>query len=241
MRSQLAKPFLFCAIALAAAAAIASRAYPRPHVVEAHDMKGHMTMTVLRPVQPGDQDRAATVLAAARQFADNYKDYRKALADGYEIFHPEIPQHVYHFTNNKAAIETTLRFDPAKPTSLLYEKTGSGYKLVGVMYTAPFRASETELDRRVPLSIAQWHVHSNFCLPPAGSRADLLSKDGKFGMNGSISTPEACHEAGGTFIPHVFGWMVHVYPFETDPAKIWATGDDDEHGMQHDGMAGMKM
>jgi hypothetical protein len=204
-------------------------------------MGGHMTMTNLRPAQPGDKDRAAAIVTAARTFAGNYTDYRKALADGYEIFHPEIPQHVYHFTNGKAAIEAAIHFDPAKPTSLLYEKAGSGYKLVGVMYTAPFRASETELDRRVPLSVAQWHLHSNFCLPPAGTRADLLSKDGKFGMNGSIHTPEACHEAGGTFIPHVFGWMVHVYPFETDPAKIWAAGDDDEHGMQHDGMAGMKM
>jgi hypothetical protein len=35
--------------------------------------------------------------------------------------------------------------------------------------------------------------------------------------------------------------MVHVYPFETDPAKIWASGMGDEHGMQHDAMPEMPM
>ncbi len=43
--------------------------------------------------------------------------------------------------------------------------------------------------------------------------------------------------------PHVLGWMVHVYPYETDPKKIWST-DDDDHGhdnMDHSAMPGMKM
>jgi hypothetical protein len=32
------------------------------------------------------------------------------------------------------------------------------------------------------------------------------------------------------------GWMVHVYAYETGPARIWVSGMDDEHGMQHDTM-----
>ena len=212
----------------------------------AHDMEGmagHMTMTELRPMQPGDKERADAIVAAARKVADQYTDYRKALADGYAIFHPEIKQNVYHFTNNADAAVNTLRFNPARPTSLLYEKVPAagpggkpGYKLVGVMYTAPYRAPEDELDRRVPLSIARWHLHTNFCLPPAGEWAELLGPNPKFGMQGSITTASACQAAGGRFVPHVFGWMVHVYPYETDPAKIWAAGMDDDHGMQHDAM-----
>jgi hypothetical protein len=31
--------------------------------------------------------------------------------------------------------------------------------------------------------------------------------------------------------------MVHVYPYEKDPKKVWAEGMDDEHGMQHDSMS----
>jgi hypothetical protein len=218
----------------------------------AHDadaMAGHMTMTELRPTQPGDTVRANEIVADARKFADQYTDYRKALAHGYTIFHPEIKQGVYHFTNNENAVARTLSFDPAYPTSLLYERTPPagkggepGYKLVGVMYTAPYRVSEEELNRRVPLSIARWHLHTNLCLPPKGDEDDAGRKDARFGLQGSITKAGACQAAGGVFLPHIFGWMVHVYPYETDPAKIWAAGMDDDHGMQHDAMPdGMPM
>src|SRR5207245_3207321 len=43
----------------------------------------------------------------------------------------------------------------------------------------------------------------------------------KFGLGGSISTPEACADAGGTFMPSIFGWMVHLYPYEESRQKIW--------------------
>jgi hypothetical protein len=209
---------------------------------------GHMKMTELQPAQPGDKARAASIVESARGFAEQYRDYKKALADGYTIFAPEVPQQVYHFTNEAAALETTIHFDPSRPTSLLYEKTAPakaggepGWKLVGVMYTAPFRTPESELNRRVPLSVAQWHLHTNLCLPPEGTNIDWKAKDAKFGLDGSITTAEACQAAGGRFLPHLFGWMVHVYPFEADPKKQWAAGMDDEHNMAHGVMAGMKM
>jgi hypothetical protein len=208
-------------------------------------MSGHMTMTALRPPQPGDQERADAIVISARKFAERYVDYKKALADGYTIFAPEVKQHVYHFTLDASAAAAQFRFDPDRPTSLLYEKTvvdgKQGYKLLGVMYTAPYRATEEQLDKRVPLSIAQWHLHTNLCLPPKGDRTDLNTPGAKFGLQGSITTQEACDAAGGRFMPHLFGWMVHVYPFETDQAKIWSAGMDDDHGMQHDAMPGMKM
>jgi hypothetical protein len=208
-------------------------------------MAGHMEMTTLRPLQPGDKQRAATIVAAARKAADPYKDYKKALADGYEIFLPEVKQNVYHFTNKAHAFRNTMEFDPSRPTSLLYEKVPAkpggqpGYKLVGVMYTAPYEVPEQELDRRVPLSIARWHLHTNLCVPPHPDidDEDLVGQNARFGLRGSITTPDACRTAGGKFVNHVFGWMVHVYPYETDPKKVWAAGMDDEHGMQHDAMS----
>jgi hypothetical protein len=244
MRSPI---FGFLRVFAAGASAVALLALVHPARVEGagHDegMALHMTMTELRPKQPGDQQRADAIVAAARTFADQYQDYRKARADGYVIFHPEIKQDVYHFTDNAHAARNTLVFDPAHPTSLLYERVPAakpgdapGYKLVGVMYTAPYRTTPDELNARVPLSITRWHVHSNFCLPPAGGWKQMLGPDAKFGMQGSIATESACEAAGGRFIPHVFGWMVHVYPYETDPKKIWASGMDDQHGMQHDAM-----
>lgn len=186
------------------------------------DMGPHMKMTSLRPPQPGDAQRAAEVVEAARKVATRYADYRDALADGYRIFLPNVPQKQYHFTNRSYAIEATYRFNLDHPTSLLYEKVGDGYKIVGVMYTDRKRATEDELNQRVPLSVAQWHAHVNFCLPPFGS-GKMLSANSQFGMRGSIATKEACEAAGGHFIPQVFGWMVHVYPFEKNPAAIWSS------------------
>ena len=62
-------------------------------------MAGHMYMTTLRPASPGDQQKADAIAAAAKQAMAPYTDYHKALADGYQIFLPDVPQPQYHFTN----------------------------------------------------------------------------------------------------------------------------------------------
>ena len=87
-----------------------------------HDMAGHMYMTSLRPREPGDQQRADAVAAAAKKAMAPYTDYKKALADGYEIFLPDLPQPQYHFTRHDYGREAWTHFDPTKPTSLLYKK-----------------------------------------------------------------------------------------------------------------------
>jgi hypothetical protein len=205
-------------------------------------MVGHMYLTTLRPMQPGDEKKADSIVAAARQAMEPYQDYRKALADGYQIFLPNVPQSIYHFTKPENAGQARWTFDPLKPTSLLYKKTADGYKLVGAMYTDRVGASEDELNTRIPLSIARWHQHINFCEAPRGQGAKYLGPDARFGLLGSITMKEQCGEAGGEFFPHVFGWMVHVYPYETDPKQIWSV--DDEHGhdnMDHSAMPGMQM
>jgi hypothetical protein len=199
------------------------------HAMEGHmDMGPHMKMTSLRQPQPGDAARAQQVGEAARKASKKYIDYHAALADGYKIFLPNIPQKMYHFTNYGYAMEAAFRFNPDHPTSLLYEKHGDDYKLIGVMYTAPKRFSEEQLDERIPLSIAQWHEHVNFCSAPADRRKEMLARHPQFGLKGSITTQEACDAAGGTFHPVIFNWMVHVYPFESDQASIWSVSR--QHG-----------
>ena len=227
---------LFAATSLALA-----QAAPRPASADSSTnlggmagMANHMHLTELRPTQPGDKARADAIVADARQAMEPYKDYRKALADGYRIFLPNIPQPQYHFTNPANARLAQWRFDPLRPTSLLYKKNpDGGYTLVGAMYTDRLMASEDELNQRIPLSIARWHQHVDFCRAPRGEWAESFGPGAKFGFMGSIHTREACEAAGGTFIPHVLGWMVHVYPYETDPAKVWSIDDD---GQGHDNM-----
>jgi hypothetical protein len=142
--------------------------------MEGHmDMGPHMKMTALRQPKPGDTARAREIADEARKASEKYTDYHSALADGYKIFHPEVPQKMYHFTNYGYAMEAAFRFNFEHPTSLLYEKHGDDYKLIGVMYTAPKRFTETQLDERIPLSVAQWHEHVNFCAPPADRRKEM--------------------------------------------------------------------
>ncbi len=204
------------------------------HSMEGHmDMGPHMKMTEVRKPQAGDAERAQHVVEEARKAAQKYLDYHVALDEGFKIFHPEIPQKIYHFTSARYAMEAFWDFNPEHPTSLLYEKQADGYKLVGVMYTAPKRFTEDQLNERIPLSFAQWHEHVNFCRPPADMPMaerwkQSMGPDAKFGLKGSIHTEEACDAAGGRFVPIVFNWMVHVYPFEKDQAAIWSV--ERQHG-----------
>ena len=70
-----------------------------------------------------------------------------ALADGFKIFLPNVPQKHYHFTNYRYAYEAGFAFNPAHPTSLLYKKVNGGYELEGAMFTARKYATEEELKR----------------------------------------------------------------------------------------------
>jgi hypothetical protein len=186
------------------------------------DMGPHMKMTTLRDLKPGDQEKADEVVTAARKAAEKYIDYKAALADGYRIFLPNVPQKQYHFTNYRYAFEAAIQFNPEHPTSLLYRKNGDEYKLIGVMYTAPKNSNWNDLDQRIPLSIAQWHAHINLCMPPADKKSEAWGPNAKFGLAGSITTKDACDAAGGKFMSQIFGWMVHVYPFEQKPEDIWS-------------------
>jgi hypothetical protein len=103
-----------------------------------------------------------------------------------------------------------------------------------------FNASEDELNERIPLSVARWHQHINSCKAPEGQKAAYFDPGAKFGHMGSITTKEACDTGGGEFHPHLFGWMVHVYPYETDPVNVWSIDDDEGHdNMNHSAMPGI--
>jgi len=184
----------------------------------AHNL--HMFMTSPRPQTQQDTARAKEIVEQLRAGLEKYKDYHAALNDGYKIFLPNLPQPEYHFTNYMNGFLEAFTFDPARPTSLLYKKTADGFELVGAMYTMPKRASEEQLNARVPLSVANWHLHTNLCMPP---KEQLRHADWtKYGLRGSIATQEACDAAGGRFHPIIFGWMVHVYPYEDSTDKIFA-------------------
>jgi hypothetical protein len=193
----------------------------------------HLRLTAPRPGNAADSARAAALVVEIRRALSKYRDVRAAEADGFRQFLPGVRQPVYHFTNWRWALEEGVRFDPARPTSLLYRQDANGrFELIGVMYATRAAASEDELDARIPLSVAHWHQHVNWCVPPRGARERWReARDGApvFGPKSPIADAAACADAGGRFLPRVFGWMVHVQAFAgDDPAVIWSTGHD--HG-----------
>jgi hypothetical protein len=193
-------------------------------------MSRHMYMTPLRPMQPGDQAKAEAVVAQVKAAIEKYKDYKKALADGYEIANPKKDQPQYHFNKHANVLAENQRFDPTQPSALLYRRTPTQrYKLEGVMFTLDPDATEDELNARIPLSVARWHIHEKFCAAPADKVQDYVSPHPKFGMFGSITTADACKAEGGTFYPKIFTWMVHVFPYQDNLKDQFSVNDDIPH------------
>ena len=182
-------------------------------------MGPHMKWTTLRPVQPGDPERADHIVQTLRHALEPYRDYHVALENGFVPMHPERKPRHYHFANKERRVLARMQFDASQPTSLLYKKTSDGYELEGAMYTAPREMTEEQLNERIPLSIARWHAHVNICLAPDGSGRRMSRR--QFGFKGTIVDESECRQAGGQFVPQAGGWMIHVYPFEATTEKIW--------------------
>ena len=175
----------------------------------------HMRMSPMRAASRADSARAARLVEQARAALGKYKDVSVAERDGYRMFAPNIKnQPVYHFTSLRLAIRERFKFDPTQPSSLLYKSNPDGsLRLVGAMYTAPKDATPEELNARVPLGIAHWHLHTNMCVPRLTQTArwkEVSNGRPVFGPASPIATSDACEKVNGRFLPVVFNWMVHV-------------------------------
>jgi hypothetical protein len=183
----------------------------------------HLRLTPLRTPTAADSATADAIVREARVGLAKYKDVRVAEREGYRMFAPNLKdQSVYHFTKLGAAIRERFRFDPTKPTSLLYKRNADGtLRLIGAMYTAPTDATPEELNARVPLGIARWHLHTNMCIPRRSERERWTEVENGlpvFGPASPIATREGCDAVDGRFLPVVFNWMVHANVFEDD---VW--------------------
>lgn len=187
-------------------------------------MGNHMQMSLKGDAQPGDQQRAEAIVATAKKVVAHYADVNTALADGYKPFHPsgKMGEEVHYTSRHYAQLEKQ-HIDYDHPGSILYKRTPQGMQAVGVMYSAPQDSTPQQLNAIVPLSIATWHRHVDFCgAPRSAPFTEKWGPQAQFGPQGSIHTEQACSAAQGLWIPVVFGWMTHVYPNADDPSKVWA-------------------
>jgi len=114
-------------------------------------MTNHMCITPMRPKQPGDEERVKALVAQVRATIEKYRDYKKAIADGYIQANPEVVQPQYHFINKANTQLADTQFDPTKPSALLYYQTPTQhFKLEGVMFTDSTSANEDEIEPARP-------------------------------------------------------------------------------------------
>jgi hypothetical protein len=193
---------------------------PVPSMTMGH----HMQMSLQGSRQPGDEQRAQQIVAAAHAVLVRYADVNAALRDGYKPFFPSgrMGEEV-HYTSYRYARREQKHIDYSQPGSILYRRTPEGMKPGGVMYSAPQNATPEYLNAIAPLSIATWHRHVDFCTGPRSLPVnEQFGAGAQFGPKGSIHTQDACAAAHGLWIPVVFGWMTHVYP---DEKNTWAGMD----------------
>ena len=89
-----------------------------------------------------------------------------ALADGFKIFLPNVPQKQYHFTNYRQRLRSGFRFQSGAPDfAALQENRTDGYELEGAMFTARKYATEeaakrTRAAQRGALAQAREFLHA---------------------------------------------------------------------------------
>ena len=193
------------------------------------DTEIHLSFSPTRPATADDSARADLLLVRIREALRKYADVRVAAADGFEELPAAEGKHTIHHLSNWAWARGEARgFDPARPTSLLYREGSDGtLALFGAMYTAPANASVQDLDARIPISLARWHHHVNWCTPQAGGGDQwLTTRDGLpvYGPRSPVASRAACDSARGVFYPEIFGWMVHVTLVGSDDPQIVWTG-----------------
>ena len=120
MRKSYTEPW----IVLGAAVALAAYARPTSAQMEMDPIASkHTELSPERRPAPGDSARALKLAGELRAAIAKYKDTAVAIADGYQMFLPNLKQQkVYHFTNNARGFVAAFRFDPSKPTSILYSR-----------------------------------------------------------------------------------------------------------------------
>lgn len=199
-------------------------------------MDRHMQMSARQPARPGDRERAAAIVAAAREALRRYPTAEAARRAGYRPFGEtgRMGEEV-HFTSLGHSFAEGRRIDHDQPGSLLFRRTPRGLVPVGVMYAAPNQTGAANLDARAPLSVATWHRHVNFCWA-LGREREAENAGPRFGYAGSIADEATCRRERGYWLPLAFGWMTHVYPERADP---WG-GEDmrPEQGGGHHGHGG---
>lgn len=187
----------------------------------------HLQVTNQGQPNQKESEEAARLVQELKTGIARYAKVEDAIADDYFPFPPDpAGMRIVHYVNLVNSITENWGFNPENPGALLYERQpDDSLKLIGAMVTAPDDADPQELNSRVPLSVAQWHLHTNICVPDpfwdAEQWAIIDGKNPRFGPESVIATEEQCEAVKGEFWPKALSWMVHAYVFADNPDDVW--------------------
>ena len=165
-----------------------------------------MTMTPITGTpSAADLHKVAAVLAVTKAATAQYGTVSLAMDASY-THHTRFTPYA-HFSDYLYAGEANLRFDPARPTSLLYAIVQGKPSLAGVMYTAAASDTPTQLAQVLPSTIVSWHQHMDICYLAQGVRTGVAQA--------------ACESQGGTWAAKS-QWMVHAWIYLPNPDGMFA-------------------
>ena len=185
-----------------------------------------MYMTSMRDRSPEDVARAGDIVTKLREKSKIY-DHHVAPNEGFRIFIPNVPQPEYHLTsykNGSAPCEARFTGDPTRPTSLLYEKSQRAtiWSARCTRCRSARRKIQLGNERRAAerFDVGICKPHQICVCRRAVMTAECRLDEVWFARNDRVE--RFCDAAGGRFSPVIFGWMVHVYPYEDSLDKIFA-------------------
>ncbi len=104
----------------------------------------------------GAQTPTAKLIADARAGTARYRSADSAIVDGFKRVGVEFPAMGEHWVNLPRVLEN--RFDPARPSVLIYATAHGKRELVGVAYTALLERGEHPPATAARLT--DWHEHN---------------------------------------------------------------------------------
>jgi len=97
------------------------------------------------------------------------------------------------------------------------------------MYHASPDATEDEAERAHHRSAFARCIGTSRRWAPEDRIKDYQAAHPKFGMFGSIKHSRGMHSRTGRLPPHMFTWMIHIFPYEPDFKEVFSMNDDGRH------------
>lgn len=160
--------------------------------------------TIAHAQSPSSRD---ALVASARAGTTRYQSVDAAIADGFKRVGAEFPAMGEHWVNLPRVLEN--RFDPARPSVLIYITTNGKRRLAGVGYTALL--DDGQQPPRSAANASDWHEHNGSVI----DESLPMHHDGAH----DASAPPGAADLGSPrlAILHVWAWTPNAAgPFVTE-------------------------